>query len=102
MSRLFRKKPVTIEAVQWTGENLSEVMAFTGAHAKWNKWFSDWGSYEAHVKADGGIFKIFTREGVMDASPGDWIIRGVKGEHYPCKPDIFAVTYDAVEAEANQ
>ncbi len=90
----YRKKPVVIEAVQWTGENLREVIDFTGKHPKWSEWFATWEDYEARVRADGGIFKIITLEGTMDASPGDWIIRGVKGEHYPCKPDIFAATYE--------
>ncbi|ECK7392670.1 hypothetical protein FRN05_24005, partial [Salmonella enterica subsp. enterica] len=55
--------------------------------------------YIAHVRSDGNRFKIFTLEGVMDALPGDWIIRGVQGEHYPCKPDIFAATYDPAELQ---
>ena len=44
------------------------------------------------------MFKIFTLEGTMEASAGDWIIRGVRGEHYPCKPDIFEATYEPVAA----
>lgn len=93
----YRKKPVVIEAIQWTGENLQEVLAFTGEHDKFNEWFEDLKDYQNHVSKSGDIFKIFTLEGVMEASPGDWIIRGVKGEHYPCKPDIFAATYEACE-----
>lgn len=93
----FRKKPVVIEAIQWTGENLYEVMTFTGKHPRWDEWFSDFHAYETYVRNDRSVFKIKTLEGTMDASPGDWIIRGVSGEHYPCKPDIFAATYDAVE-----
>lgn len=93
----FRKKPVVIEAVQWTGENLPEVFAFTGKHPKWNTWFENWKAYEAHVKSNGNTFKILTLEGTMTALPGDWIIRGVRGEFYPCKPDIFDATYEAVE-----
>lgn len=96
----FTKKPVTISAIQWTGKNLREVIAFTGKHPRWNEWFSTWEDYERRVQQDGGVFKIITPEGTMEASPGDWIIRGVKGEHYPCKPDIFSATYDAaVEAD---
>lgn len=90
----FRKKPVVIYAVQWTGQNLKEVIEFTGKHPKWGEWFENWKTYEAYVKANGDVFKIKTIEGTMEASPGDWIIRGVKGEHYPCKPDIFAATYE--------
>lgn len=90
----FVKKPVMIEAIQWTGKNLKEVLDFTGKHDKFKKWFEDFKDYQNHVSNSGDIFKIFTLEGVMEASPGDWIIRGVKGEHYPCKPDIFEATYD--------
>lgn len=93
----YRKKPVVIDAIQWTGENLREVIDFTGKHPKWSEWFATWEDYEARVRADGGIFKIITLEGTMEATPGDWIIRGVKGEHYPCKPDIFAATYEPAE-----
>jgi hypothetical protein len=92
----FRKKPVVIEALQWTGENLQEVIGFTGKHPRWGEWFSSWEEYEARVNADGGVFKIITLEGTMEASIGDWVIRGVNGEHYPCKPDIFEKTYEAV------
>lgn len=92
-SKKYTKRPVEIEAIKWTGENLADIIAFTGKHPKFNEWFNSFEAYEAHVKADGGIFKIFTLEGVMEASIGDYIIRGVQGEHYPCKPDIFAKTY---------
>lgn len=95
----FTKKPVTISAIQWTGENLPAVIEFTGKHPRWGDWFADMGEYIAHVRSDGNRFKIFTLEGVMDALPGDWIIRGVQGEHYPCKPDIFAATYDPAELQ---
>lgn len=89
----FRKKPVTIQAIQWTGENLIEVINFTGWHesAK-SKW--TWWDYCAIVKEKG--LKIFTLEGAMNADIGDWIIKGVKGEFYPCKPDIFQQTYEQV------
>lgn len=93
----FTKKPVTITAIQWTGDNLKAVLDFTGKHHKWADWFADFAAYEAHVKADGNVFKIFTLEGVMDALPGDWIIRGVQGEHYPCKPGIFSATYSPAD-----
>jgi hypothetical protein len=91
----FRKRPVVIEAVQWTGNNLAEVLGFTGKHPSWGQWFSSFEEYEARVRDDGGLFKIMTMEGTMSAGPGDWIIRGVQGEHYPCKPEIFDATYEA-------
>jgi hypothetical protein len=91
----YRKKPVVIDAIQWTGDNLREVIDFTGKHPRWSEWFASWEDYEERVRKDGGIFKIITLEGTIKASPGDWIIRGVNGEHYPCKPDIFSKTYEA-------
>lgn len=85
----FRKKPVVIEAVQFTGRNVSEVHAFTGSKSTT--------STHAHSAAPASSLTIETLEGIITASPGDWIIRGVKGEFYPCKPDIFAATYEPVE-----
>jgi len=84
----FRKKPVTISAIQWTGENGNEVQAFlhNGQEDAADGWVK--GSY----------VEIGTLEGLMVASIGDWIIRGVKGEHYPCKPDIFAQTYEPADS----
>jgi len=99
----YRKKPVVIEAVQYTGENLLDVLAFTGKNERFDylfalrEWFDSDDDYVAYVADDRRAFKIFTLEGVMEAMPGDWIIRGVRGEHYPCKPDIFAATYEAVD-----
>ena len=88
----FRKKPVVIEAMEWLGDNLREIIDFTGLHPSAHKW--TWEEYEAVVQTDG--LKIFTLEGVMMADKGDWIIKGIKGEFYPCKPDIFKATYEAV------
>ena len=89
----FRKKPVVIEAVQWKGDNLAEVIRFTGLHESALGW--TWDQYEAVIAREG--LKVFTLEGPLFASVGDWIIRGVKGEFYPCKPDIFAATYEPVD-----
>jgi hypothetical protein len=89
----YRKKPVEIEAIKWTGENLSEIIDFTGLHESVRNW--DWRDYEAYVKENG--LKIFTLEGSHMATVGDMIIRGVAGEFYPCKPDIFKATYDKVD-----
>ena len=95
---MFRKKPVVIEAVQWTGDNLRQIMTFTDGPPETRTAHAGimWDQYEALVAAEG--LKIFTLEGKMRAAVGDWIIKGVKGEFYPCKPDIFAATYEAVEA----
>ena len=94
MIKNYVKKPVVIQAIQYTGDNLLEVITFTGKHPKWDEWFRSWEHYEEIVAQSGGIFKIITLEGTLNASLGDWIIRGVNGEHYPCKPDVFAKTYD--------
>lgn len=83
----YRKKPVVIEAVQFTGtgESCSEVSNFFGGTrtriATWKG-----------CTYDGGF--INTLEGRMEFGKGDWIIKGVNGEFYPCKPDIFAKTYE--------
>ena len=82
----FTKKPVTIEAIQWTGKNLREVIAFTDGPSD-----TPMEACADMVARDG--LKIYTLEGKMLANVGDWIIRGVKGEYYPCKPDIFEATY---------
>ncbi len=80
----FRKKPVTISAAQWTGEVTEDLKAL-------------FGDTEIVVKTSNPpMLSIGTLEGHMLANVGDWIIRGVKGELYPCKPDIFEATYEAV------
>lgn len=91
----YRKKPIVIEAVQWNGGNIDEIVEFVD--------FSTLPNDDEHV--DPGIgytpamgtIEIPTLEGIMTANARDWIIRGVKGEVYPCKPDIFDATYEAVE-----
>ena len=78
----YRKKPVVIEAVQWTGNNLPDIISF--AKKAIDKW-------------DGTDLYINTLEGTMTASVNDYIIKGIKGEFYPCKPDIFEQTYEPAE-----
>jgi hypothetical protein len=85
----FRKKPVVIEAVQWIGQPSSE----------WPSWmtFYEFGQEKSQIRhCQDGKLRIPTLEGEMTADRGDWIIRGVKGEVYPCKPEIFALTYEEV------
>lgn len=89
--RLYVKKPICVEAIRWSGMNLKDIINFIGMHESAKKW--TWEEYEAVVENDG--LKIFTLEGVMHAEIGDWIIKGIKGEFYPCKPDMFNATYDA-------
>ncbi len=80
----YRKKPVVVDAIQWTGRNWKAVCEFIGHNTR----------YE-HFEC-GHVLQIRTLEGDMDALPGDWIIKGIKGEFYPCKDDIFRKTYDPV------
>jgi hypothetical protein len=81
----FRKRPVVIEAICYSGANLADVMAFMG---------EDISVQDADIGLP--VF-INTMEGTMSAMPGDFIIKGVRGEFYPCKPDIFAATYEPAE-----
>ncbi len=87
----YRKKPVEIEAAQFDGtkESANQILAWIGSNEE--------NARRAHnAKPEAGLV-IVTLEGDMRAKPGDWIIRGVQGEFYPCKPDIFDATYEAVE-----
>ena len=80
---MYRKKPVVIEAVQYQREdNILAVQEFVGESLKYNP--------------DDNEYYIKTLEGNMKASIGDFIIKGVEGEFYPCKPDIFEKTYEKV------
>lgn len=88
----YRKRPVVIEAIQWTGENLREIIDFIGLNVSIQD--LSWTEYENLVREKG--LKIFTLEGSCMASVGDFIIKGVANEVYPCKPDIFEKTYEAV------
>ena len=91
MMAQYRKKPVVIDAVQYTRRFL------------WPDWFHDAVTNNEVTTFNTGKFsdpsepcfaEIKTLEGVMKADEGDWIIKGIKGELYPCKPDIFAATYE--------
>lgn len=89
MIKKFKKKPVIIEAVQYLGNNTMEILVFTNDKAMTNTCYS-------HLT-------IPTLEGNHKANVGDWIIKGIKGEFYPCKPDIFEATYEEVfQPEANK
>ena len=80
----FRKKPVVIEALRWTGENRDEIIAFVGDAARWpDSWPSS-------------IFQIQTLEGAFHVERGSWVIKGVRGEFYAVHPDIFEETYEPV------
>lgn len=77
---MFWKKPALVEAVKYTGKNATSIIRFMGCS-------SDATAFDETIK---------TLEGNMHISPGDWVIKGVKGEFYPCKPDIFEQTYKKV------
>ena len=85
----FRKRPVVIEAMQFDGQ-------VTIGLANWLSGTRTTPAAEWKHDAKAGTIAIRTLEGVMVANVGDWIICGVKGEFYPCKPDIFAATYESV------
>ena len=121
----FRKKPVVVRAAQWfkngdhpldytrthVGYDGGELRHFTPEERRANNWEGDIVRYfrhpskayagERHCEKCGEIMHahgwIDTLEGGHIVCPGDWIITGVKGEHYPCKPDIFEATYEKVE-----
>ena len=78
----YRKKPVVIEAIQWLGHNFIEIDNFI--------------IVPHETFPSNGIINIPTLEGVMTANIGDYIIKGINGEFYPCKPDIFHKTYEEV------
>lgn len=81
MIKKYKKKPVVIEAIQWTGDNTFDVFNFVG--------------YDC---LESTKLVIHTLEGKHYASVGDYIIKGISGEYYPCKPDIFEKTYEEVES----
>ena len=84
MSNKYRKKPVVIEAWQNSDENE----------------FPAWVDSADVGREPGEVILINTLEGVMKAMPGDYIIKGIQGEVYPCKPDIFEATYEVVNESA--
>lgn len=86
----FRKKPVVIEAMQLTRKNADVCLLFIGKN-------NIKGYNLGEFAEDSCYINIQTLEGVMQANEGDWIIKGIKGEFYPCKPDIFEATYEKVE-----
>lgn len=88
----FRKKPVVIEAMQFRGPDVGDLDYMLA--------FDDWlvgNAPKGACRYHGSRLVISTLEGEMEASAGDWVIRGIKGEIYPCKPDIFAALYDPAE-----
>ena len=87
----YRKKPVVIDAVQWDG------IPETANRFLGDRYGIDW----RYVTAKSLVIEIPTLEGEMFCNVGDWMIKGVKGEFYPCKPDIFDLTYEPVELKTD-
>lgn len=79
----FKKIPVVIDAIQWTGENVIELTKFTNGDF-----------FQSKVDEGTTFASIKTLEGVFAVHQWDWVIKGIKGEHYSCKPDIFEKTYE--------
>lgn len=96
MIKKYVKKPVEIEAIQLKEDNIIEVFDFLdGANYKETKSTEELKDF-SQMMLKRGYIEIKTLEGIMKASFGDYIIKGVKGEFYPCKPDIFQATYEEV------
>jgi len=83
----FRKKPVVIDAEQFTKNTFKKCCEFIGKS----------NLNDGTLEEEEGYIGIKTLEGDMDCRWGDWVIKGVEGEFYPCKPDIFKKTYEKVK-----
>ena len=79
----YRKKQIIVDAIQWTGDNLDELCKM--------------GDFKLHYTLSDGALGIYTLEGIMWASVNDYIIMGIRGEFYACKPYIFKDTYEEVK-----
>lgn len=92
----FRKKPVEIDAVQWDGsaEAATPIIDWALSNDVTINYYCPDGDA---CKKDTHVLLVATLEGAMSAQPGDWIVRGIQGEFYPIKPDIFEATYERVE-----
>lgn len=94
MTGMYRKRPVVVEARQFTRDNRNEIAYWCGGR---------WDGMPKHSDHTDIAYWLFipTLEGVMRASEHDWIIKGVQGEFYPCKPDIFLATYEPVDTSGS-
>lgn len=96
MIKKYVKKPVEVEAIQLKEDNIIEVFDFLdGANYKETKSAEELEDFSQMILKQGYI-EIKTLEGMMKTGFGDYIIKGIKGEFYPCKPDIFKATYEEV------
>jgi len=92
----YRKKPMVIEALQWTGDVTYDMLNF-GCSGPQPLFGADF-----QVDTASKQVEILTLNGVVKVDVGDWVIRGVHGEFYPCRPDIFSETYEPVNEEVSQ
>ena len=79
----YRKKPVVVEALQWTGNNTKEVLSFAWPYVEYRERYKD--------------LLVCLEAGELCVEPGDYIVKGIDDKFYPCKPDIFAATYELVQ-----
>ena len=86
--KTFIKRPIKVETIQWTGDNFDDIHEFAGDSCALN--------------VDSNILVVKTLEGSLCAEIGDWIIRGIYGEFYPCKPDIFTMTYKSPDEDTSK
>lgn len=91
---LYIKKPIVVEAIQWNGINFTDIYEFTNPNNDPNINIARLEERSEIKDYSPFVLKIKTLEGVMTASKGDYIIKGINGEFYPCKPDIFEKTYN--------
>mgnify|MGYP006995909411 CR=1 FL=1 len=94
MINKYIQQPFIVEAIEYTGDNLEEVINFTGKHPNWEQWFANFDEYQKHVEAEGNIFKVISPIITKHAVPGDFIV------HHPMddiveihKPDAFKEMY---------
>ena len=101
----YRKKPVVVEAMRFDGsaESGADIMMWAHSYGvevvEYHPFLADRfrGDPKVYVAHSDPFMRIKTLEGTMVASKGDWVIRGVKGEFYPCKPEIFEATYEPIK-----
>lgn len=95
--KTFVRKPLKATAIQWTGNNLKDVLDFTGKADNWDEYFDTFEEYEEHVAGDGYRFKIFTPSHTLIATPDDWIVRNHEGVIEVWNKERFATCYREAE-----
>lgn len=93
----YRTKPFEVEAIQWTGSNIEEIKEFVGDSLEYTvKKYKHEHGKESYELINEIVVKINTLEGVMTASVGDYIVKGMLGEFYPCNPKVFETKYEPI------